>query len=84
MFATEPPVPAMYLRVRNGDNEARNYRYLVEKIGNSKGVRVGDVLRALSRIPKSQETMLLVEEMMFREQAVEILARPFKGFPFSE
>lgn len=85
MFATQPPVPVMYLRIRNGDNEARNYRCLVEKIQNSKGVRVGNVLRALSRMPKSQETMLLVEEMMFpSEQEVEISVSPYEGFPYAE
>lgn len=84
MFATQPPVPIMYLRLRNGDNEARNYRCLVEKIGNSKGVRVGDILRALSRMPKSQDTMLLVEMMFPSEQEVEISVSPYAGFPYAE
>lgn len=85
MFATQPPVPVMYLRVRNGDNELRNYRCLVERVKNSKVVRVGDVLRALSHMPKSQEAMLVVEEMMFPlEQESEIEARPYRGFMFGE
>ena len=85
MFATQPPVPIMYIRVRNGDNELRNYRCLVEKIKNSKGVKVGDVLRALSRMPKSQETMVMVEEVMFpHNDAWEISAEPWHGFRYYE
>jgi hypothetical protein len=85
MFATQPLVPIMYLRVRNGNLELRNYRCLVEPIKNSKGVRVQDVLRALERMPKSQQTMLVVEEMTFPlEQEVEIYVRPWKGFPYGE
>lgn len=85
MFATQPPVPVMYLRVRNGDNELRNYRCLVERIKNSKGVKVGDVLRALSRMPKSQETIVVVEEVMFpQEDASEIDVEPWYGFRYYE
>lgn len=85
MFATQPPVPVMYLRVRNGDNELRNYRCLVEKIKNSKGVKVGDVLRALSNMPKSQETMFIVEEVMFpQDNASEIKVEPWHGFRYHE
>lgn len=85
MFATQPPVPVMYLRVRNGDNELRNHRFLIEKIKNSKGVKVGDVLRALSHMPKSQETMVVVEEMMFpRDDASNFEAEPWHGFHYHE
>ena len=85
MFVTQPPVKLMYLRVRNGDDERRNYRCLVEKVKNSTGVRVGDVLRALSRMPKSQEMMLVVEEMIFpTEEEVEISDTPWEGFPYRE
>jgi hypothetical protein len=85
MFVTQPPVKLMYLRVRNGDDERRNYRCLIEKVKNSTGVRVGDVLRALSRMPKSQEMMLVVEEMMFpMEEEVEISDTPWEGFPYRE
>ena len=62
MFAMQPPVPVVYLRVRNSGNELRNYRWLVERVKNKKEVRVGDVLRALSHMPKGEDAMLMVEE----------------------
>ena len=84
MFATQPPVPVMYLRVLNGD-DLSNYSCLVERIKNSKGVKVGDVLRALSRMPKSQDMMVVVEEVMFpRHDASDFEAEPWHGFHYHE
>lgn len=84
MFATQPPVPVMYLRVLNGD-DLSNYSCLVEKIKNSKGVKVRDVLRALSRMPKSREMMVVVEEVMFpRDDASDFEAEPWHGFLYHE
>ncbi|GAB7323665.1 hypothetical protein MBLNU13_g07143t1 [Cladosporium sp. NU13] len=68
MFATQPPVPVMYLRVRNGDNELRNYRCLVERVKNSKG----------------EAMLIVEEMMFPLEQESEIEARPYRGFIFGE
>ena len=86
MFATQPPVKIMYLRIRaGGESFYRSYRCLVEQVKNSKGVKVGDVLRAVSHLSHGQKTAIVVDEMMFDvEWASEISVKPwgFRQFGF--
>jgi hypothetical protein len=65
MFATQPPVKLMYLRIRSADSMLGSYRSLIEQVKNAKGVRVGDVLRAVSRLSESHKMAFVVDEMMF-------------------
>ena len=86
MFATQPPVPVMYLRIRGG-RKVTTYFYLVEQIRDTKGVRVGDVLRAVAHLSKGQSIAFVVEEMMFPlDAAVErgISIEPWHGFLYTE
>jgi len=83
MFATQPPVPVMYLRIRKGEHRHGNYRCLVEQIKNTKGVKVGDVLRAVSCFSEGQALAFVVEEMMFPLDAAAergISIEPWVGF----
>lgn len=78
MFATQPPVPAMYLRVRGDESALRNYRCLVEQVKNPKGVKVGDVLRAVAHLSESQKRAFVVDEMLFDlERFSEISIEPW-------
>lgn len=65
MFATQPPVKLMYLRIRSADSVLGSDRSLVEQVKNAKGVRVGDVLRAVSHLSESHKMAFVVDEMMF-------------------
>jgi hypothetical protein len=79
MFATQPPVKVMYLRIRSGgENMFRSYRCLVEQVKNSKGVEVSDVLRAVSHLSHNQKTAIVVDRMMFDvDWASEISMQPW-------
>jgi hypothetical protein len=79
MFATQPPVKVMYLRIRSGgENMFRSYRCLVEQVKKSKGVKVGDVLRAVSHLSHNQKTAIVVDRMMFDvDWASEISMQPW-------
>jgi hypothetical protein len=78
MFATQPPVKVMYLRIRGGDSAFRSYRCLVEQVKNPKGVKVGDVLRAVSHLSHNQKTAIVVDSTMFDvERASEISVQPW-------
>lgn len=87
MFATQPPVPVMFLKIRAGRNELRSYRCLLEQVKNTKGVKVGDVLRAASHWSNAQDIEFVVEEMMlpldgYWEDGID--SEPFRGFGYLE
>jgi hypothetical protein len=80
MFATQPPVTVMYMRVQGGDSEHRSYRCLIERIKNAKGVKVGDVLRAAWHASEA-EPAFVVESVMFPVAGASgISIRPWAGF----
>ena len=78
-FATQPPVPMMYLVIQGALDIT--YSCQIEPIKNKKGVTVGDVLRTVRGVRYwcDRPTFIVVENVMFpAESATEIsIEEPF-------
>jgi len=80
MFATQPPVTVLFLRTRAEQAGKKSFSLLVERIKNTKGVEVGDILRVADRMPDGEKTVVAEEVMFPSENARVVKAKAKRGF----